>query len=805
MFDHKKWIAVAVAATLFAACSDDAPADTAAHDAGVTTPDADAARDAVDTTPDVSDADDSGSDAAADAADAADADAQLADVSDVSDGGDTIDAADTGDVTQPSYPDPLAGHWSDEFTIPGMSGGHRAQVSVLLAEEGTGKVYAGGNFMAAGTRTAKNVARWNGNHWEALGAGLDIHVHALALDGAGGVYAAGLAPLRVLTNELFHWDGTQWSVAGRVEPDDSTVHDMVRLANGEIIVAGDFQSIGGQSLSNLAKITSAGWQPVAAGMQPNGEVTDIEPTQTGFCIVGNFGSIGSVTAKNAACWDGSSWSALGQNLPPGPKTLLWLGGGEFLAGGDFTITDNTGQSARGLAKFDGTSWAPHAGGVAGGAGVEVRSLQKGASGEVYVAGRFDFLPTNGPGPSIGNIAKLRNGTWTTLDSGVREGLRAYGHADHGVYATALLDSGELLVGGFFSEASSEFAVNVARWDGAKWHRFVDPEKWNLGVAGGLRAMALGPDGELYAAGGMRFAGRLPVNNVAKLDNGRWHALAGGLTGGAKTLAVDGGTIYAGGSMHFIGPAAASFAAKWDGTNWWGLGAGVDGTINDMALGPNGTLYAVGDFDHVDGQDAGGVAYFDGIYWQTMGRGFNGPVEAVAVDENGTVYVGGEFAHTADAKPIDNLARWNGTEWVEVGGGTSGAVLDLAFYNGELAVVGSFQTAGGVTANSVAVWDGTSFRALANGVLPTIPNRTTSTVWAVAALPNGLFIGGDFDAIDTQPVGHLAWWDGQAWHALDGGVSDYVYELVVHDRALYVGGRFETAGDYPSYGIARWDF
>lgn len=83
-------------------------------------------------------------------------------------------------------------------------------------------LYVGGNFISAGGVTARNIARWDGVSWEALGIGCGgsgSSVRALCVfdhDGDGpaipslfaggsGIDAGGLD-----TDGLARWDGTQW-------------------------------------------------------------------------------------------------------------------------------------------------------------------------------------------------------------------------------------------------------------------------------------------------------------------------------------------------------------------------------------------------------------------------------------------------------------------------------------------------------------------------------------------------------------------------------------------------------------------
>ena len=68
--------------------------------------------------------------------------------------------------------------WSALGTGSGMTN------SVLaLTVDGSGNVYAGGEFFGAGGVAANQVAQWNGSTWSALGSGMSNTVWALAASG----------------------------------------------------------------------------------------------------------------------------------------------------------------------------------------------------------------------------------------------------------------------------------------------------------------------------------------------------------------------------------------------------------------------------------------------------------------------------------------------------------------------------------------------------------------------------------------------------------------------------------------------
>ena len=61
--------------------------------------------------------------------------------------------------------------------------------------------------------------------------------------------------------------------------------------------------------------------------------------------------------------------------------------------------------------------------------------------------------------------------------------------------------------------------------------------------------------------------------------------------------------------------------------------------------------------------------------------------------NGELIAGGRFT-TAGGVTCNYIARWNGATWQPLGAGMNGDVYALTVYNGELIAGGYFTTAGG---------------------------------------------------------------------------------------------------------------
>ena len=127
-------------------------------------------------------------------------------------------------------------------------------------------------------------------------------------------------------------------------------------------------------------------------------------------------------------------------------------------------------------------------------------------------------------------------------------------------------------------------------------------------------------------------------------------------------------------------------------------------------------------------------------------------------------------------------------------GMNGGVYDLVFgLDGSLYASGRFTTAGGVSANYIARWDGTSWHPLGTGIAGGID----PDVFALVIGPNGsLYAGGQFTSAGGVMANNIARWDGTAWHPLASGIDNDVYALAFgSDGSLYAGGGFTLQAEW----------
>lgn len=91
-----------------------------------------------------------------------------------------------------------------------------------------------------------------------------------------------------------------------------------------------------------------------------------------------------------------------------------------------------------------------------------------------------------------------------------------------------------------------------------------------------------------------------------------------------------------------------------------------------------------------------------------------------------------------------------------------------------------------------------------------PNGVYGKVYALAVKGEEVYIGGSFLIAGPILANNLVRYNftSNTWSVLgdasSNGVSGSVYALAVFDQDVYVGGRFETAGNVAARGIARWN-
>ena len=260
------------------------------------------------------------------------------------------------------------------------------------------------------------------------------------------------------------------------------------------------------------------------------------------------------------------------------------------------------------------------------------------------------------------------------------------------------------------------------------------------------------------------------------------------------------------------------------TCWSALGTGVGSTPYALTE-YNGNLIAGGFFSTAGGAAAKNIAQWNGSSWSTLGSGLNtnpgffGTSVTSFATYNGNLYVGGSF-DTAGGVAAGSIALWNGSAWSSPGTGLAGRTLNysdggssgppvvyaMATYNNNLYAAGTFTSAGGVRAADIASWNGTSWAALGTGI------DTDGIVQCLTVYNGKLIAAGDFNTAGGLQVANIAAWDGTSWSALGNGLGSltvgYQYEMVqalaVYQGDLYASLSGTDNSGSPYFFVAKWD-
>jgi len=612
---------------------------------------------------------------------------------------------------------------------------------------------------------------------------------------------------------------------GEAPGTNGTIEAMVVFDDGTgpaLYAAGDFSRAGANvAVGKIARWDGRRWSPLGSGM-------DIQSVQTlavfddgdgpALYAGGSFATAGGVTVNGIAKWDGHQWHALGQPGAVGVSGFVWSmavfddGSGPALYVGGF-FNSAGGVPANRIARWDGSTWSAVGEGMAGGAGGQVRALEvfdDGTGPALYAAGSF----LQADGAVVNRIAKWTGSSWVPLGDG--SGLSSH------VWDLAVWDDGTgpaLYAAGEFTSAGGAPASRIARWNGQTWAPL------GSGLNNTARTLLVfdGGNGPVLCVGGQfTTAGGVPVNRIAAWDGQNWSPFTTGANGAVTSLiaydAGEGAALYAAGEFIGVGTGfIVDHIARWDGERWRGLGGGLTNAVRALASHDDGTgpaLYAGGLFVTGGDQPLLRIGRWDGDSWSILAPGGmnNTTVNDLAVFDDGSgpaLYAVGDF-RTAGGVTVNYVARWDGQTWSPLGEGLGGIAHALAVWDDgtgpALYVGGQFTSAGGLPANRIAKWDGQTWSPVGAGM-----NQTVSHLIVFDDGRGGgpaLYAAGGFTMAGGQPANRIARWDGQNWTPLGSGLPALVTALGVFDdgdgEALYVGGDFTTAGGVPANRIAKWD-
>ncbi len=304
---------------------------------------------------------------------------------------------------------------------------------------------------------------------------------------------------------------------------------------------------------------------------------------------------------------------------------------------------------------------------------------------------------------------------------------------------------------------------------------------------------------LYVGGIFNYADSIRVNGIATWDGSKWDSLSSGITYGGPVYKITKfqGSVFVSGWFNFTPPNLFNWLALWNGNSWDTLGMSVNSFIRTFKEFGN-ELYLGGTFTKIGQLDANLIAKFDGNNFSSYPFPcYDFTVDAIEFYQ-GLMYVGGNFYDTLTG--INDLERWDGISFQPFGGnglasGTD-AVTSMIIYNNELYIAGGFSVATGSPADNIMRWDGSQFHDVGGGL--------NGGVRQMRVINNEIYVCGDFTMAGSMPVNYVAKWNGTSWSKVfNSSFNNVVLDIIGVGTDLYVTGGFTMIDTIPFNYIAKY--
>ncbi|MFM9055939.1 MAG: T9SS type A sorting domain-containing protein [Bacteroidota bacterium] len=654
-------------------------------------------------------------------------------------------------------------NWSTGFHL----GGTNNLITCMDATQD--EVYIAGLFSRInGNRPCYRLARYDGRRWTPYTDSINAPNYPNRIKVRNNV-------IWIAANEGMYTYDNGWTLVGNTG--GLPVSDFDFDASGNLYVCGNFSSINGVSANGLARFDGTNWTALGSGVNlaAGSVVTAIQCVNGNGFASGNFNKIGGVSTSGLARWNGSTWSAtptsglilgLSSNFCAfngelylatvasatgfngttrvfklTPNGLQQLGGvfssdvrslrivnNTLTAAGYFT--EIAGTPVNNLAAWDGSTW------INAGEGLNFVITDIASNGQFTLAGGDGSLPTDPV--DYRHVALKTTNTWKPAGLGMGNWVECLRTQGSNTYAA-----------GYFTDAGG-VRSQVVKWNGLDW------DTLNGGmILGTVRELAVYRD-TLYAGGDFSDPTTFAPHYIIRWNGSAWEPVPNGVNYRVWALEVYNDELYVGGDFSATGTGAANNLAKFDGQNWLPIGSGTNGIVKDIKFDQNGVMYVGGGFTQAGGIQARRIARYDGNTWSELGSGVDQFVEGIGISPSNEVYIVGSFTLGPNVGLLNHIAKYNGTTLQPVGGGIgsfSDVIYDLQFVCGKMYVTGIFRLNGADTLNHIAVYDGTQWLSLDQGLRQDGTLQTYGI--SLAAQNNRLWVGGSFGFAGSERANHIS--------------------------------------------------
>ncbi len=194
-----------------------------------------------------------------------------------------------------------------------------------------GHLISGGRYSLVNGKRINNIASWNGQSWDSLGAGLNGSVYNLAvykdeLIAAGDFSASGND---TLVNKIAKWNGVNWSPLDTLQRINSG-GPMIEY-NGDLIIGNIWDKLSGANMQGIARWDGVRFTSIGNYIIKN--VSDFWIFNNDLYLSGTLYSLNPSKDDNVVLkWNGYMWQQVGQNFDQRVLTIEDFNGQLFCAG-----------------------------------------------------------------------------------------------------------------------------------------------------------------------------------------------------------------------------------------------------------------------------------------------------------------------------------------------------------------------------------------------------------------------------------------------------------------------------------------
>ncbi|MBS0189796.1 MAG: immunoglobulin domain-containing protein [Phycisphaerales bacterium] len=254
-----------------------------------------------------------------------------------------------------------------------------------------------------GQIAAPCIARYDGTTWRGFAQGLPQNsssVTSLTIRAGGDLVALGGTFVNgnsTTVGPLACWNDAApplWTNFGQPVPLPvmESPRTVYALSGGDLVLAGVQGTAPGASAAWRWKASTGAWENFGAGVggtSPLNQVFAVLEIANGdIVLAGNFTSANNVSVNSIARWNGSQFFAYGTGIrwPSQPfqlavRSLAQMPGGDIVAGGNFDPNDPGGQR---ITRWNGASWTR----LPNGAQATVFALLRAPGDELIIAGAY---------------------------------------------------------------------------------------------------------------------------------------------------------------------------------------------------------------------------------------------------------------------------------------------------------------------------------------------------------------------------------------------------------------------------------